>query len=166
MNPTDAKELKPCPFCGESEDENILFDSRGSGEMLCYFVLCNQCGSEGPWATTKEQALTDWNTRAPSALSVGLPKLELFLQKNGYAVLIDEETGDDLTEKQMREVIRRCTQTSARESELAGALQYIIDDQVDYMTRNNLGDPEKQSYIMRGRAVLDAHRASATNGGG
>ena len=37
---------------------------------------------------------------------------------------------------------------------LEEALRNIVAHEVDYMTRNHLGDPEKQSYIIQARAAL------------
>jgi hypothetical protein len=37
---------------------------------------------------------------------------------------------------------------------LRGALQMMVDEEVDYMTRNNLGDPEKQHTIRVARSAL------------
>lgn len=43
--------------------------------------------------------------------------------------------------------------------ELAETLQSMVDEQVEYMTINNLGDPERQHNIKRARAALAAIRA-------
>lgn len=40
------------------------------------------------------------------------------------------------------------------------ALEVFIADEVDYMTRNNLGDPEKQHRVILGRAALTRIRAA------
>jgi hypothetical protein len=37
---------------------------------------------------------------------------------------------------------------------LREALQIMVDEEVDYMTRNNLGDPEKQHTIRVARSAL------------
>lgn len=58
-------ELLPCPFCGG--DATIKQNS-----SAVYFAQCLKCLSEQDSCTflrgfirTKEQAVTDWNTRAP-----------------------------------------------------------------------------------------------------
>lgn len=43
---------------------------------------------------------------------------------------------------------------AARMRELEGALTELIDETVDYMTINHLGDPEKQHAVKRGREAL------------
>jgi hypothetical protein len=43
-----------------------------------------------------------------------------------------------------------------RVAKLVEALQLFIDQEVDYMTRNNLGDPEKQHSVRVGRAAIAA----------
>ena len=39
---------------------------------------------------------------------------------------------------------------------LRGALEAMVKQEVDYMTINNLGDPEQQHNIIRARAALKA----------
>jgi hypothetical protein len=48
-----------------------------------------------------------------------------------------------------------------RGAALVEALRLFIDQEVDYMTRNNLGDPEKQHSVRVGRAALAAWEAGA-----
>lgn len=45
--------------------------------------------------------------------------------------------------------------------DLAEVVQSFIDETVDYATRNNLGDPEKQHNVKWGRAVLAKARGEA-----
>lgn len=49
--------LKPCPFCGNNGPE---FDTGGG---TCRWVICNDCGTEGPSADSKRQAAARWNER-------------------------------------------------------------------------------------------------------
>jgi len=49
-------ELKGCPFCGESNLEDIGVDTD-----CC--VRCRNCGAVGPWASTIEVARRLWNNR-------------------------------------------------------------------------------------------------------
>ena len=49
-------ELKPCPFCGNKEQDNfIILDSER--------VICGRCGAIGPLGKTAEEAKAAWNMR-------------------------------------------------------------------------------------------------------
>ena len=50
-------ELKPCPFCGENEQQ---FREGDDGD---YSVRCQYCGASGEWCSTKRMARECWNTR-------------------------------------------------------------------------------------------------------
>ena len=55
-------ELKPCPFCGESEHLVSVQDKthvRGGG---CY-VICDFCEIAGPETGTEKSAVYCWNQR-------------------------------------------------------------------------------------------------------
>jgi len=45
--------------------------------------------------------------------------------------------------------------------ELAEVVKAFIDETVDYATRNNLGDPEKQHNVKWGRSVLAKARGES-----
>jgi Lar family restriction alleviation protein len=51
-------ELKPCPFCGDSDLRDEPSDVSDAHE-----VSCNNCGGM-MWAMSKAQAHNDWNARA------------------------------------------------------------------------------------------------------
>ena len=52
-------ELKPCPFCGNSnEDHLLILVGRGY-----YYVWCGNCETEGPATDSELQAVVKWNTR-------------------------------------------------------------------------------------------------------
>ena len=51
-----ATELKPCPFCGES-NARVKHSGRWG-----WFVSC-QCAAVGPSAESREAAVEAWNTR-------------------------------------------------------------------------------------------------------
>ena len=51
--------LKPCPFC--PPDKSDPFPQYNAGYA---YVVCNSCGTEGPYAARKGQSVTLWNTRA------------------------------------------------------------------------------------------------------
>lgn len=59
------QELKPCPFCGNSDTENCSDDG-------IYWVRCKTCGATGPtvhrYPVDELEDSPDWNSRAlPSA---------------------------------------------------------------------------------------------------
>lgn len=51
------RELKDCPFCGESGDP--IFDYPGTG---CA-VFCGNCSAKGPKCDNEKSAALNWNTR-------------------------------------------------------------------------------------------------------
>ena len=53
-------ELKPCPFCGGKDDKCLVITSNGEEN---YWVMCNDCGAEGPTAN-EHKAIEVWNKRA------------------------------------------------------------------------------------------------------
>lgn len=53
-----SQELKACPFCGSSAQQNII--SNGFG----VFVKCESCESSGPVCETELKAIEHWNRRA------------------------------------------------------------------------------------------------------
>ncbi|MBO1325278.1 Lar family restriction alleviation protein [Acetobacter sp. TBRC 12305] len=50
-----SEELKSYPFCGSND---VVLHEHAD------WVTCRQCWGEGPYAETKEQGITAWNTRA------------------------------------------------------------------------------------------------------
>jgi len=50
-----SEELRPCPFCGS----NFVNMNR-----VGWWVVCENCGAEGPAKETREEALATWNRRA------------------------------------------------------------------------------------------------------
>lgn len=58
-------ELKPCPFCGESEDcvhlQKIIYIREGHSR---WEVMCENCGAEVSEFVTPERAIEAWNRRA------------------------------------------------------------------------------------------------------
>ena len=51
-----SEEIKPCPFCGNSEDLVIR------GRVLSY-IYCWNCGAESGLADSKDEAIEAWNQR-------------------------------------------------------------------------------------------------------
>ena len=57
-------DLKPCPFCGQSDANIILLKNGG---FTAFQHVCNYCGSRGPESDTQEKAESSWNRRANPA---------------------------------------------------------------------------------------------------
>lgn len=51
-------DLAACPFCGSIDQDT------NSNGMESTFVMCNNCGAEGPPMPTEDEAITAWFTRA------------------------------------------------------------------------------------------------------
>lgn len=70
--------LKPCPFCGETPDiESELTFQSNQGTKWGFVVCCCQ-GPEvrtgyGPLEDWREDAIEEWNTRAPDPVVVHTP---------------------------------------------------------------------------------------------
>ena len=58
LEPIEPK-LKPCPFCGLSEALSVSL----TGPNGSYFVLCDSCFTNGPYASTTHEAIEWWNRR-------------------------------------------------------------------------------------------------------
>lgn len=52
-----ACRLKPCPFCGESVDLEIMRDDY----PVAYWIWCRYCEADGPGAITQDMAIERWN---------------------------------------------------------------------------------------------------------
>lgn len=55
-------ELKPCPFCGSIY---ITMKEHPYGSYLTpqFYLMCEHCGSQGPWSGSKNEVIKHWNTR-------------------------------------------------------------------------------------------------------
>ena len=58
-------ELKPCPFCGETENKHkfpinglVLIKDNNN-----FQVFCLKCGVSSDWFATEKEARQRWNTR-------------------------------------------------------------------------------------------------------
>ena len=51
-------ELRPCPFCESTQLRMERAESDG------YFVVCEVCEAEGPFAWIEANATDRWNTRS------------------------------------------------------------------------------------------------------
>lgn len=58
MSETTLPDLKPCPFCGRENNKAYLDLQFG-----CQSVICSDCKSEGPLASTALEAIYLWNRR-------------------------------------------------------------------------------------------------------
>lgn len=74
--------LLPCPFCGGEAE--IDSDKIGKGKSLYYAYCKNYCITQYGYYSSKESAITAWNTRKP---------MERILERL--------ETESDLAEKEM-----------------------------------------------------------------
>ena len=70
---TDHDNPGLCPFCGGQDTE---FAFSGEGPPPCYFVICEDCGAQGPYGHgmgrgdhegAKGSALKRWNVRCAKA---------------------------------------------------------------------------------------------------
>lgn len=54
------EEIKPCPFCGNSDPywDSVLID--GTEE---HFLMCSNCGCQGPYNREHFEAAMLWNGR-------------------------------------------------------------------------------------------------------
>lgn len=52
--------IRPCPFCGFDDP---YFDERLSPEETFIFLVCLECGAEGPVAADTASAAELWNRR-------------------------------------------------------------------------------------------------------
>ncbi len=53
-------ELKPCPFCGETE--SLIIDDEWT--IPAFAIECCECGASTITFDTKEEAIEAWNRRA------------------------------------------------------------------------------------------------------
>ena len=63
MSATEQK-LKPCPFCGDAEPTlKETANARDTGPVC---IHCDACGADGPQCDYTEDAVANWNRRAPT----------------------------------------------------------------------------------------------------
>lgn len=67
---TEAKpvELKPCPFCGESELEPVEVGMEDGFETGNWAMRCNYCGAFGPQCGMRQNTGKAWNGRSWNGL--------------------------------------------------------------------------------------------------
>lgn len=58
---TEAEVLLPCPWC---KSHKIEVDDTFKVSN-CYYGICLDCNSSGPSGSNKEEAIREWNHRAP-----------------------------------------------------------------------------------------------------
>jgi Lar family restriction alleviation protein len=59
--------LKPCPFCGASNDDDLLgFTTTPYAEA----VMCRVCQMHGPLSFEEHEAIAAWNRRAKETTTI------------------------------------------------------------------------------------------------
>lgn len=61
-----AKKLKDCPFCGSSDDYDVVHTAKLVSIVdgaVSYCVMCEHCGVDGPEFVNEEEAIAAWNRR-------------------------------------------------------------------------------------------------------
>lgn len=53
-------QLKPCPFCGNADQDDMIVAHTSS-----WWVSCEQCGAEGITENSHDEAIMSWNKRRP-----------------------------------------------------------------------------------------------------
>lgn len=59
----DLTKLKPCPFCGGSDDLRVSGLSVGYADGPEFAATCSGCGARGPIMTIRSEAAAAWNRR-------------------------------------------------------------------------------------------------------
>ena len=63
------QKLQFCPFCSKTiKDPETCFAYSQWGDIK---IQCGNCMAEGPWATSKAEAIEKWNYRKPQAKETG-----------------------------------------------------------------------------------------------
>ena len=78
-------ELKRCPFCGG--EAGIDSDKIGKGKSLYYAYCKNDCITQYGYYSSKESAITAWNTRKPMERIMERLKEEPYINKGGELFL-------------------------------------------------------------------------------
>lgn len=55
-------DFKPCPFCG---GKHLYWDSMAIDSEELHFLVCKECGCEGPTSVLRQVAGLLWETRQP-----------------------------------------------------------------------------------------------------
>ena len=90
--------LEPCPFCGETREENGESTFGLSlGRTRVWWVSCLTCGGvDGPVAKTRKGAVVAWNTRAPHPSHAAVEAMAQALEKAEWAEWPDPYCGMQL----------------------------------------------------------------------
>ena len=59
---TMNENLKPCPFCGSEGFEDEVTDFFNKEKRYC--IICSKCKAGPIYQSSKQAAITTWNTRA------------------------------------------------------------------------------------------------------
>lgn len=90
-----ADELKPCPLCGESDQEVLLIQHlEGTIKRPAYRVCCDNCGASSPY-DDRGNHIAIWNTRATTIQdALALPEIAALVTAL-RAMKSAHETGND-----------------------------------------------------------------------
>ena len=81
---TEARELKPCPFCGGRSEFTGIKKMR---------AFCDNCGSAGPDARSLDEAARGWNTRPAPAEPSASTELREALARHYGGLWFSDATG-------------------------------------------------------------------------
>ncbi len=68
-------EIKPCPFCGCSGE---LHKDRGD-----WIIWCFSCGAGGPFSSSEDKAINEWNTRSENTSTESVKKCDRWEDARG-----------------------------------------------------------------------------------
>ena len=86
-----APDLKPCPFCGEADQETLMIEHL-EGTILhpAYRVRCDNCGASTGYSDRGDH-IAAWNTRAT-------PLAEALAVQDAARVLLDWWNSDEVSD--------------------------------------------------------------------
>lgn len=60
MSRSGVEQILPCPFCG---NDDPYWDSVFIDEVKVFFLMCQNCGCQGPYDHSTDVAAAAWNKR-------------------------------------------------------------------------------------------------------
>lgn len=92
-------ELKPCPFCGATNTDQIEFGSVVDDEGQGTEVACRVCNIHGPVGANENEARENWNRRSVDASTIRAAALEEAAKLcDEHARALSESDDDDVDE--------------------------------------------------------------------